>query len=81
MRENPLVIRSLMRVLGLSGLALEWHADLAPPTREFLSRTGPWKHRARLREQRGNLVVDLPTATEAVVPQRPMPWRATAHLG
>jgi hypothetical protein len=27
-RENPLIIRALMQVFGLSGLALEWHADL-----------------------------------------------------
>jgi hypothetical protein len=36
-RENPLVIRSLMRTLGLSGLALEWHEDLMPATRAFLA--------------------------------------------
>ena len=36
-RENPLVIRALMQVLGLSGLALEWHEDLAPAVRAFLA--------------------------------------------
>jgi hypothetical protein len=110
-RENPLVIRSIMRALGLRGLALEWHEDLAhTPTartrlgvplgahlpgqrlglreiqisygggrfyniepRQFRRRTVFWRHRARLRERRGGLVLDLPTAREAVVPQRPMP--------
>ena len=203
-RENPLVIRSLMRALGLSGLALEWHADLAPATEEFAAggrlpdhpllwfgdgritaghlavlrelaaagllslmlfdgtigagwnwsqhdeamagrilaapgtaagtlvvagnahtptartrlgvplgahlarqrpgvreirisygggrfynleprrfrrRTGPWRHRAQLRERRGSLALDLPTAREAVVPQRPMPWPGGPRLG
>jgi hypothetical protein len=202
-RENPLVIRSLMRALGLGGLALEWHEDLAPaagallaggqladhpllwsgdgritaghlavlreraaagplsltlfdgtigagwswsqhdeamagrilsapvtaagtlvvagnahtPTartrlgvplgahlarqlpgvreirisygggrfyniqpRRLRRRTGPWRRRARLRERHGCLVLDLPTAREAVVPQRPMPWPAGPHL-
>ena len=34
-RENPLVIRALMRSLGLDGLGLEWPADLAPVVGEF----------------------------------------------
>lgn len=203
-RENPLVIRSLMQALGLSGLALEWHEDLAPAagvylagghladhpllwpgdgritaghlavlqeraaagplsltlfdgtigagwswserdeamTRRILSapvtaagtlvvagnahtpttrthlgvplgahlarqrpglqeirisygagglyniqprrlprRIGPWRHRARLRDRHGSLVLDLPTAREAVVPQRPMSWLTGPHLG
>jgi hypothetical protein len=36
-RENPLIIRALMQVLDLSGLALEWPEDLAPMTRAFLA--------------------------------------------
>ncbi len=36
-RENPPVIRSLMRAFGLSGLALEWHEDLAPAAGAFLA--------------------------------------------
>jgi hypothetical protein len=36
-RENPLIARALMQAFGLTGLALEWHADLAPVTREFLT--------------------------------------------
>lgn len=36
-RENPLVIRSLMRAFGLSGLALEWPEDLAPVAESFLA--------------------------------------------
>ena len=34
-RENPLLIRALMRSLGLDGLGLEWPADLAPVVGEF----------------------------------------------
>jgi hypothetical protein len=48
--------------------------------RRFRRRTGPWRHRARLREQHGGLVLELPTAREAVVPQRPTPWPAGPHL-
>lgn len=36
-RENPLLIRSLMQAFGLTGLALEWHEDLAPVTEAFLA--------------------------------------------
>ena len=36
-RENPLVIRSLMQAFGLSGLALEWPEDLAPIAGAFLA--------------------------------------------
>jgi hypothetical protein len=35
-RENPMVIRALMQACALSGLALEWHEDLAPATGTFL---------------------------------------------
>ena len=31
-RENPLIARALMQAFGLTALALEWHADLAPVT-------------------------------------------------
>ena len=48
--------------------------------RRLRRRTGPWRRRARLRERHGCLVLDLPTAREAVVPQRPMPWPAGPHL-
>ena len=45
-RENPLVIRTLMKAFGLTGLALEWPEDLTPMIRAFLaSRTladEPW---------------------------------------
>lgn len=34
----------------------------------------PAPRRARLREEPGGLVLDLPAATEATVPERPMPW-------
>ena len=36
-RENPLLTRALMEALHVSGLALEWPADLAPVTSGFLS--------------------------------------------
>lgn len=36
-RENPLLIRSLMRALGLGGLALEWDEDLMPVVSAFLA--------------------------------------------
>jgi hypothetical protein len=35
-RENPLVIRSLLQAFGLHGLALEWPEDLASTTGAFL---------------------------------------------
>lgn len=36
----------------------------------------PAPRRARLRQAPGGLVLDLPAATEATVPERPMPWLA-----
>jgi hypothetical protein len=36
-RENPIVIRALMRAFGLTGLALEWPQELAPVTGAFLA--------------------------------------------
>jgi hypothetical protein len=36
-RENPLIIRALMRQLGLTSLALEWFDDLASVIRDFLA--------------------------------------------
>ena len=36
-RENPLLIRALMRTFGLTGLALEWPDDLAPAVAAFLA--------------------------------------------
>lgn len=36
-RENPLLIRALMQVLGLTSLALEWPEDLAPLIQAFLA--------------------------------------------
>jgi hypothetical protein len=49
--------------------------------RRFRRRTGLRWRRARLHERRGSLVLDLPAAGEAVVPQRPLPWPAGPHLG
>jgi hypothetical protein len=36
-RENPLLIRALMQVFGLTSLALEWPDDLAPAVAAFLA--------------------------------------------
>ncbi len=36
-RENPLIIRALMRAFGLSSLALEWPADLTGVISEFVA--------------------------------------------
>jgi hypothetical protein len=36
-RENPLLIRALMREFGLTSLALEWPDDLAPAVAAFLA--------------------------------------------
>jgi len=36
-RENPLVIRSVMQAFGLTSLALEWPDELAPVVRAFLA--------------------------------------------
>ena len=173
--ENPLLIHSLMRALGLGGLALEWDEDLMPAVSAFLAgerladhrllwfgdgritaghlavlrelaAAGPlrlglfdgainadwdWSardeamarrilaappaeggtlvvagnahtptvrtdlglprqfHRSadsgprqpRLHEQDGSLILELPIATEAVVPQQPMPWLAGPQPG
>jgi hypothetical protein len=40
--------------------------------RQFARRTGP-QGKIRLRQHQGELVLDLPIATEAVVPHRPHP--------
>jgi hypothetical protein len=36
-RENPLLISALLQALGLTGLALEWDAELAPMVSAFLA--------------------------------------------
>ena len=36
-RENPLLIRALMKAFGLTSLALEWPEDLTPVIRAFLA--------------------------------------------
>ncbi len=36
-RENPLLIRALIRMFGLTSLALEWPGDLAPAMAAFLA--------------------------------------------
>ena len=49
--------------------------------RRFRRRIGHRWRWARLHERRGSLVLDLPAAGEAVVPQRPLPWPAGPHPG
>lgn len=49
--------------------------------RRFRRRPGLRRHQERLYERRGRLVLDLPAAAEAVVPQRPMRWSAGPYLG
>jgi hypothetical protein len=49
--------------------------------RRFRRRIGPGRRRPRLRQRHDGLVLDLPAAREAVVPQRPQPWPAGPHLG
>jgi hypothetical protein len=46
--------------------------------RQFQPSSSPQRH-VRLHQQRGKLILDLPSATEAVVPQRPQPWPMLAH--
>jgi hypothetical protein len=36
-RENPLLIRALMKAFGITSLALEWPDDLAPVIQQFLA--------------------------------------------
>jgi hypothetical protein len=50
-------------------------------SRRFRRRIGPGQRRLWLHQRRGALVLDLPAAGEAVVPQRPQPWPAGPHLG
>jgi hypothetical protein len=38
-----------------------------------MPRVNVWRSQIRLRQQRGHLVLDLPDASEATVPQRPIP--------
>jgi hypothetical protein len=53
--------------------------------RRFRPRVNVWRSQVRLRRQRGHLVLDLPGASEATVPQRPIymvlrAGRRTGHL-
>ena len=43
--------------------------------RPRMPRVNVWRSQIRLRQQRGHLVLDLPGASEATVPQRPFPSR------
>jgi hypothetical protein len=49
--------------------------------RRFRRRIAPGRRQVRLCQRRGSLVLDLPAAREAVVPQRPLPWPAGPHPG
>jgi hypothetical protein len=66
-RENPLLIRALMQVLGLTSLALEWPEDLAPliqafPASETLA-DHPWLWGGDGRITAGHLAVLAERAT------------------
>jgi hypothetical protein len=135
-RENPLLVRALMRAFGLNALALEWPDELAPvihdfmlmlvvagnahtpttPThlgiplgaclarqrpgvldirirygsghfynsepRRFAPATGIEARPVRLYLEKERLVLDLPEATEAIVPHRPLPaWPVRLRPG
>ncbi len=47
----------------------------------FRRRIGSGPRHLLMRQQRNTLILDLPAAGEAVVPQRPQPWPAGPHLG
>lgn len=49
--------------------------------RRFRRRLVPRRRQIRLRQRHGRLVLDLPAAGEAVVPQRPHPWPAGPRIG
>jgi hypothetical protein len=64
-RENPLVIRSLMQAFELSGLALEWHEDLAPVAGAFLA---------------GGLLADHPLLCSAMAGSPRGTWRSCGSV-
>jgi hypothetical protein len=47
-------------------------------SRRFPPGNSP-QRQVRLHQQRGELILDLPSAGEAVVPHRPQPWPMLAH--
>jgi hypothetical protein len=47
-------------------------------SRRFHPSNSP-QRQVRLHQQRGELILDLPSAGEAVVPHRPQPWPMPAH--
>jgi len=63
---------------GLRGIRITygggWFYNLEPRRfRPRIPRVSVRRGQIRLRQQRGHLVLDLPSASEATVPQRPMP--------
>jgi hypothetical protein len=48
-------------------------------SRQFHPSNSP-QRQVRLHQQRDELILDLPSAGEAVVPHRPQPWPMPAHL-
>ena len=56
-RENPLLIRALIKVFGLTSLALEWPEDLTPVIRAFLASGTLADHRGCGAEMAGSLPV------------------------
>ena len=81
---EPSALAAALRSLDSSGLLLlgEIHGVLENSygggsfyncePRRFARRTG-WQGKIQLHQDKGELVLDLPIATEAVVPQRPLP--------
>ena len=46
--------------------------DMRP--RHFHPSISIWPNQVRLYQEKGNLILELPAATEAMVPHRPPPW-------
>ena len=62
---------------GIRGIRIKYgggrFCNLEP--RRFRPRVNVRRSQIRLRQQRGHLILDLPGASEATVPQRPIPLR------
>jgi hypothetical protein len=74
-RENPLLIRALMKAFGLTSLALEWPEDLTPMIRAFLASgtlaSHPWLWGGDGRITAGHLAVLADRAAAHDPPPRP----------
>ena len=61
--ENPLIIRALLRMFGLTSLALEWEAGLAPVISAFLA---------------GDALATIPASGSATAGSPPATWPCCA---